>query len=99
MAAWAELYEGLWKPIGSEYQGQTYAEYAGDRPDPQEYMPQWPVAQCTHWQMYEEVTEGTPVSPVFSSADLLKLIDGSYRAVFWRAICPFGLSTECLPPK
>jgi hypothetical protein len=26
---------------------------------------------CTHWQMYEEVTEGTPISPVCASPEEL----------------------------
>lgn len=27
-------------------------------------MPQWPDSERTHYQMYEDVTEGTPISPV-----------------------------------
>lgn len=61
----------LWEPIPAKYRGLTYAEYEGPRPDPDEYTPSWPPSQCTHWQMYEEVSEGTPVSPVFGSADEL----------------------------
>jgi hypothetical protein len=60
-----------WVPIEADLQGITYAECAGDRPDPRDYMPQWPATQCTHWQMYEEVTEGTPVSPVCGSPEEL----------------------------
>jgi hypothetical protein len=30
-------------------------------------MPDWPAAEADHFQMYETVSEGTPVSPVFSS--------------------------------
>jgi hypothetical protein len=32
-------------------------------------MPKWPASLCTHWQMYEGVTEGTPISPVCSSPE------------------------------
>jgi hypothetical protein len=60
-----------WVPIEADLQGMTYTECAGDRPDAGRYMPQWPASQCTHWQMYEEVTEGTPVSPVFESPEEL----------------------------
>ena len=60
-----------WAPIEADLQGMTYAEYAGNRPDLSHYMPQWSAAQCTNWQMYEEVTEGTPISPVFSSSEEL----------------------------
>jgi len=48
----------------------TFAEYAGDRPDPNDYTPPWPAAQCTQ-AYYEEVTEGTPISPIFGSPEEL----------------------------
>ena len=60
-----------WEPIKADLLAITYAEYEGSRPDPQEYTPQWPEAECTHWQMYEEVTEGTPMSPVCASPEEL----------------------------
>jgi hypothetical protein len=60
-----------WEPIKADLQAITYAEYEGPRPDPQEYTAQWPAAECTHWQMYEEVTDGTPISPVCASAEEL----------------------------
>jgi hypothetical protein len=47
----------------------AFAEYAGNRPDPNDYTPPWPAAQCTHWQYYDEVTAGTPISPVFGSPE------------------------------
>jgi hypothetical protein len=34
-------------------------------------MPQWPEAEKTHLQMYETTSEGTPVSPVFDTAENL----------------------------
>ncbi len=34
-------------------------------------MPQWPEAERTHYQMYESVTEGTPISPVMESPEAL----------------------------
>src|SRR6267154_2667531 len=55
----------------AERRGLTYAEFECDRPDPKGYTPQWPASDCTHWQMYEEVTEGTPVSPVCDSPEAL----------------------------
>jgi hypothetical protein len=58
-----------WEPIKGDLQAMTYSEYEGPRPDPREYTPPWPAAQCTHWQMYEEVTEGTPISPVCASPE------------------------------
>ena len=34
-------------------------------------MPQWPDAERTHYQMYESVTEGTPISPVMETPEAL----------------------------
>jgi hypothetical protein len=34
-------------------------------------MPQWLEAERTHYQMYESVTEGTPISPVMESPEAL----------------------------
>jgi hypothetical protein len=50
---------------------ETYEEYAGARPDHREYMPDWPAQERTHWQMYEDTSEGTPISPVFATPEEL----------------------------
>ena len=34
-------------------------------------MPQWPKSERTHYQMYESVTEGTPISPVMKTPEIL----------------------------
>ena len=34
-------------------------------------MPQWSDAERTHFQMYEIITEGTPISPVMESPEAL----------------------------
>lgn len=34
-------------------------------------MPQWPESERTHYQMYESVTEGTPISPVMETPEAL----------------------------
>ncbi|MBU1164893.1 hypothetical protein KKA15_05035 [Patescibacteria group bacterium] len=43
--------------------------------DPPNYgcdvMPQWPESERTHYQMYESVTEGTPISPVMETPEAL----------------------------
>jgi hypothetical protein len=36
-----------------------------------ECMPEWPEEERTHWQMYEDTTEGTPISPVCDSPESL----------------------------
>lgn len=46
-------------------------EWDGGCPDPEDYMPDWPADQCTHFQMYENTSEGTPISPVLATAEEL----------------------------
>jgi hypothetical protein len=62
-----------WRPTYcvDEARTMSYAEWAGRRPDPANYMPDWPKRERTHWQMYEIVTEGTPISPVCESPEAL----------------------------
>lgn len=42
-------------------------QHADERPDPANYMPVFDVPDLG-WCLYETVTEGTPVTPVFASA-------------------------------
>lgn len=42
-----------------------------DAPKPEWYCPQWPAEERTHYQLYETVSEGSPVSPVFATAEEL----------------------------
>lgn len=59
-----------WIP-NTDCESETYAEYAGDRPDEKDYMPFWPESERTHLQMYEDTTEGTPISPVMATPEEL----------------------------
>lgn len=47
----------------------TFDDMEGGRPDPSDWMPQWSEAEATHMQMYEDTSEGTPISPVWSADD------------------------------
>ena len=50
-----------------------YSEYAGE-PTPETYFPDWDVPEDElGWCLYETVSEGTPVTPVFKTAE--ELID------------------------
>ena len=44
-------------------------QWEGDPPDEEYYRPAWPEESRTHYQVYETVSEGTPVSPVFATED------------------------------
>ena len=47
------------------------ARVESERPDPDCYMPVWAPAEATGWVLYETVSEGTPVTPVFATPDEL----------------------------
>lgn len=54
---------------GKEY--EYYAQWSGDPPDIDYYRPNWKSEDATWFQMYETVSEGTPVTPPFATADEL----------------------------
>lgn len=43
----------------------------GSAPDMNDYMPQWTPEERTHYMMYEDTSEGTPISPAFSTPEAL----------------------------
>jgi hypothetical protein len=48
--------------------GLSYAEWCGQPPTPQIYRKQsWTEDDATHVQLYENISEGTPASPVFAT--------------------------------
>lgn len=74
-----------WVPKGDECEEMPYSEWAGERPDPHDYMPEWPEEERTHWQMYENTTEGTPKSPVMESPeDLARWLADNHASSFGR---------------
>jgi hypothetical protein len=77
-----------------------YDQWAGQRPFSGDYMPNWPAEERTHLMMYEDTTEGTPISPAFETPEDLArwLADngassfGSSTATYeqWLPICRCG---------
>lgn len=57
--------EPLPPDVGSE------EDWHGSAPDRRQYMPDWPEAYRTHFQMYETCSEGTPISPVMETPEAL----------------------------
>ncbi len=55
----------------AECQATTYEQYSGQRPHRDDYMPNWPAEQRTHLMMYEDTSEGTPISPAFATPEEL----------------------------
>lgn len=71
LTEWLDGYK-LWKKgehpdqkAGSYSEDDKYWEYAGAPPDPEYYRPKWDTADW--YQIYETVSEGTPVTPPFST--------------------------------
>lgn len=57
-----------------------YWEWAGGPPDPNYYRPAWTQEEATCYQIYENVTEGIPISPIFETKEemLRWLLEGGY---------------------
>lgn len=46
-------------------------DYNGGGPCSDDYMPDWPESERTHYMMYEDTSEGTPISPAFETPEEL----------------------------
>lgn len=64
-------WNGGWKAIEPEYQGMSFTEWHGERPNPDHHMPSFTDDQRTHLMMYEDTSEGTPISPAFATPEEL----------------------------
>jgi hypothetical protein len=64
-------FENKWVPIEDKYKGMAYEEWDGKKPQKEDYMPEWGPGECTCYMMYENVTEGTPISPAFETPEEL----------------------------
>ncbi len=64
-------FHGGWTERTGNQIGMSFAEWAGERPNPNAYTPVWSKDEAVGWMMYEDVTEGTPVSPVCTSPTTL----------------------------
>lgn len=54
-----------------ESKKMSYSEWAGERPSEDDYMPNWPQSERTHYMMYENTSEGSPISPGFETPEEL----------------------------
>lgn len=54
-----------------ESRAMTFEQWGGQRPHRDDYMPNWPAEERTHLMMYENTSEGTPISPAFATPEEL----------------------------
>jgi hypothetical protein len=61
-----------WKPKPeSALDCANFTEWNGRRPSPDDYMPDFPNGTATMLMMYEDTSEGTPISPAFATPEEL----------------------------
>lgn len=69
---------------------QEAVDYYGRVPDNNDYMPDWPAEQRTHLMMYENVSEGTPISPAFATPEeLARWLADNEASAFGRDTAPY----------
>ena len=61
---------------------RAFCDWEGEPPDPKYYRPKWTDGEATWFQVYETVSEGTPVSPPFETAEELAQYLADYGD-FW----------------
>jgi hypothetical protein len=64
-------WRGGWQPKDEAELAMSYEQWDGGPPKIEDYMPDWPDEQRTHYQMYETTSEGTPISPVMENPEAL----------------------------
>lgn len=66
---------GTFEPKDDTIAEKSFEQYwcgrYGREPNPADYMPQWAEGEATKLVMYENCTEGTPVSPPFDTPEEL----------------------------
>ena len=66
-----EDYQGRWMPKEEEMANMSFTEWEGWPPKEERHMPEFKPHECTHYQMYETCSEGTPISPVMETPEEL----------------------------
>ena len=89
-----------WKPKPADIDCARYTDWSGSRPSPDDYMPDFPEGTANMLCMYEDTSEGTPISPAFDTPEELAhwLADtgasafGGMTATYeqWLATCKSG---------
>lgn len=68
---WHPSKPSAWKLKEDIHANMTFAEWYGQKPVREEYMPEWAPSEATKFVMYEDTSEGTPISPAFDTPEEL----------------------------
>lgn len=67
-----DTHSNEWVPLKSQdFQGKTYKEVSGPKPEPEDYMPVWTKEEKTHIQLYSNYSYGEPLSPPMATDEEL----------------------------
>ena len=101
---WRPNQPSEWEPIPAHDLEVTFEEWDGPRPQAVDYMPEWEPGQANMLMMYENTSEGTPISPAFDTPEELArwLADngasafGASTATYeeWLATCKSGYAVS-----
>ena len=108
-AKWQEGLRESWSPSGStwipiepEFLEGGFEGWDGPRPLAEDYMPEWADGEATMLVMYENTSEGTPISPAFHTPEeLARWLADTGASAFadmtasyedWLATCKAGWS-------
>ena len=56
-------------PLSNYPIGYPFEEWGGEPPVQEYHMPSWSEEEKTHYMMYETCSDGTPISPAFSTPE------------------------------
>jgi hypothetical protein len=78
--------------VAKEYDCHSFEDWEGSPPDRDYYREEWTDEEATHYQVYENVSEGTPTSPVFANLQELEdwLVEQGYSRTAARRFCEQG---------
>lgn len=89
-----------WEPRTQDAHDCEFWEWEGNPPDREYYRPKWTDGERTHYMMYQNTSEGTPISPAFATPEELArwLADtgassfGKMTATYeqWLSVCRGG---------
>ncbi len=87
---------------------QETLDWMGNPPDKNDYMPDWPKSEKTHFMMYSNTSEGTPISPAFETKEEMCqwLVDNKASAFgyqpatyeWWMDVATGGIGMVAIAP-